>query len=106
MVNAQDWLNQQFPTPESKNQVLHIKVELLGNGDRNSSETRPLSTVNPEVCHWFNAYLEGELNLNGFTQLKSLSISGRDGFGQNLTLIDLSDCWQLEKLELISFATR
>src|SRR4051794_31938919 len=57
----------------------------------------------PVACDCFDAHLEGELDLKGFANLKSLTIGGQDGSGQDLTSIDLSDCQKLECLELSIF---
>ena len=74
MVNAQTWLEEKFPTPESKQQVRELNV-----GNNGAIK------------------LEGELDFSGFSSLKTLIVRGQPWIIQIKGLENLS---QLEILDL------
>ena len=105
MVNAQQWLNNKYPSPEAKAAVKKLEI---GGGKslekfclslESFSSSSSESFINGEVTVRFwpyfrtNNILEGSLSLKDFVNLEVLDCS----FNQ-LTKLDLSDCSKLGEL--------
>ena len=107
MVNAQEWLNKKYPTPEIKATIKRIgfKQDLKRVGDDLLSAVtkgRDLSSFFSSVFDGIanknnqiedNTVLEGSLSFKGFINLEELNINE-----QKITALDVSDCTRLIEL--------
>ena len=91
MVQAQDWLNNTFPSPVSRKKITHLLVSahdptwlLLEDGEE------PTNTWKK-----FKAPLEGTLDLNDFVNLEKLYLGGG-----SLTGLKINQCKKLAYLDI------
>lgn len=105
MVNAQQWLNNKYSSPETKAKVEKLEIGGGKSLERfcltlksySSSSSEPY--INGEVAVRFwphprtDTVLEGNLSLKGFVNLKTIDCSFN-----KLTKLDLSDCPKLQEL--------
>src|SRR6266542_2717322 len=89
VVNAQQWLNKVFPFPEGKEKVKKLYISLNKEIDR----------INQPDYYFYNIKLEGELDLNGLSNLENLSIVGYyTSELQPITNLKINRCSKLQYL--------
>lgn len=99
MINAQDWLNQKFPTPQAKEKIIGLVVYPNVNNTGDQITTNATWQDRQGTTAWFySTSLAGELDLRGFTNLAYLTLNQQAG----ITQVDLSDCVRLVNLNLHS----
>ena len=107
MVNAQEWLNTNIP--DNRNQVknLHIyqqqnqKTEYRHGYNHTYYDNSPVIDTSNQSYTYYNALLEGELDLNEFVNLEQLSIHGIDkNQKQQLTNLKINKCVNLNNLSV------
>ncbi|CAB4397874.1 unnamed protein product [Rhizophagus irregularis] len=91
MVKAQQWINEKFPSREDKDKVKKLCIH-LGEGT---------NKINQSNYEFFNTTLEGELDLNGFTNLEDLAIWGfwTDEL-HPITNLKINRCSKLQSLKI------
>ncbi|MDR1670404.1 MAG: hypothetical protein LBR43_01590 [Spiroplasmataceae bacterium] len=105
MVNAQQWINNKFPTKWSKE---NAKVLLIGK--EYASEPDPIATGEREFAFPQMSFLEGELDLNEFSNLEELVICSQkitslsvDKLGDKLFRLWLKSNLELKNLHLADY---
>jgi Leucine-rich repeat (LRR) protein len=90
MKNAQEWLNETYPTKNQREEVRKIFI------DRKEEESFPklqLFSDNSENNHYLAVKLEKKLDLSDFVNLEMLFIEG-----QKITELKISNCSKLSYL--------
>ena len=94
MIAAQTWINQKFPTPQSKEKITNLTLIGRAGTDANQETNK----------QFYNLNLEGELIISGFPKLVSLDIHILAITKVKLEVPSLSslrihDCYELVKVE-------
>lgn len=90
MKDAQEWLNETYPTENQRRKVRKIFIEKKGKEPFFRSQ---LFSDDSENNHCLDIKLEKELDLGDFINLEALSISG-----QKITELKISNCSKLAYL--------
>ncbi|GBC03144.1 hypothetical protein RclHR1_00050052 [Rhizophagus clarus] len=89
MMKAQQWINEMFPSQAGKEKVKKLYIRINGGTD----------IISQSNYEFFNAKLEGELDLNEFKNLEDLRFWGNGTEQlQSITNLKINQCSKLVKL--------